>query len=322
METGCAIRAFRFHLTCALSVVGIAFRSVWCRRHGELGPDSQSMDSNSRRVGWLNRLIVDGDSVPNAPNFSSTTARHPWRPIVMIDQVHYLSSQLIRTPGFGVALTIFSYMLGISIQKACRGASVVNPVLIAMLVVAGLLNITGISYQAYDESAQLITFLLGPATVALAVPLIKNVRHLGGRIFSIFLALTAGSLVSALSGIGLVAICGGSRAVAFSMAPKAVTTPIAINIAQTTGGIPSLSAVFAIGGGIVVAMSIKWLLDWTRITDTRVFGFAAGTAGSGIGAAHALSFSELAGAFAALAVGFNGLLTPLIVPALEHFWPK
>jgi putative effector of murein hydrolase len=129
-------------------------------------------------------------------------------------------------------------------------------------------------------------------------------------------------LVSALSGTGLVAIFGGSRAVAFSMAPKAVTTPIAINVAQTIGGTPSLAAVFAISGGILVAISIKCLLDCTRITDVHVFGFAAGTAGSGIGAAHALSLHELAGAFAALAVGFNGLLTPLIVSALAHFWPK
>jgi putative effector of murein hydrolase len=239
-----------------------------------------------------------------------------------MDLVHYLSSQLIRTPGYGVTLTILSYMVGVVIQKVCRGASLANPVLIAMLLVAAFLNITGTSYQAYYESTQLISFLLGPATVALAVPLIKNLGHLRGRILGIFLALTAGSLVSALSGIGLVAICGGTRAVAFSMAPKAVTTPIAINIAQTTGGIPSLCAVFAIGGGILVAISVKWLFDRSRITDARVFGFAAGAAGSGIGAAHALSFCELAGAFAALAVGFNGLLTPLIVLALSHFWPK
>jgi putative effector of murein hydrolase len=239
-----------------------------------------------------------------------------------IDQMVHFSGELFRTPGFGVTLTICSYMIGVVIQKACRGASVANPVLIAMLLVAGFLNISGTSYQAYYESTQPITFLLGPATVALAVPLIKNLGHLRGRIIGIFLALTAGSVVSVLSGIGLVAICGGSRAVAFSMAPKAVTTPIAINIAQTTGGIPSLCAVFAISGGILVAISIRWLLDWTRITDVRVFGFAAGAAGSGIGAAHALSLCDLAGAFAALAVGFNGLLTPLIVPALEHFWPK
>jgi putative effector of murein hydrolase len=239
-----------------------------------------------------------------------------------IDQMVHFSGELFRTPGFGVTLTICSYMIGVVIQKACRGASAANPVLIAVLLVAGFLNISGTSYQAYYESTQPITFLLGPATVALAVPLIKNLGHLRGRIIGIFLALTAGSVVSVLSGIGLVAICGGSRAVAFSMAPKAVTTPIAINIAQTTGGIPSLCAVFAISGGILVAISIRWLLDWTRITDVRVFGFAAGAAGSGIGAAHALSLCDLAGAFAALAVGFNGLLTPLIVPALEHFWPK
>ena len=129
------------------------------------------------------------------------------------------------------------------------------------------------------------------------------------------------SFLSAVTGVVLVLMCGGTRAVAFSMAPKAVTTPIAINIAQAAGGIASLSAASAISGGILVAISINWIFRLAGITDVRTYGFAAGTAGSGIGAAHALSFCELAGAFGALAVGFNGLITPLIVLALAHIWP-
>jgi putative effector of murein hydrolase len=105
------------------------------------------------------------------------------------------------------------------------------------------------------------------------------------------------------------------------MAPKAVTTPIAIQVTQTVGEIPSLAAVLAIAGGVLVAISIQSLLKWAKITDWRAFGLAAGTAGSGIGAAHAISFDEIAGAFAALAVGLNGLLTALIVPTLVHLWP-
>ncbi|HYZ73779.1 MAG TPA: LrgB family protein [Chthoniobacterales bacterium] len=230
-------------------------------------------------------------------------------------------NDLVRSPSFGITITVASYVAGRAIQKLFRGSSLANPVLIAILLVAGFLHITGTSYQTYYESTQLLVFLLGPATVAFAVPLIKNIQHVKGRLWTILLALTAGSLLSAVAGVGLVLMCGGSRAVAFSMAPKAVTTPIAINIAQTAGGIPSLSAALAITGGILVAISINWIFKLAGIRDARSYGFAAGTAGSGIGAAHALSFSELAGAFGALAVGFNGLVTPLIVLALTHIWP-
>jgi putative effector of murein hydrolase len=230
-------------------------------------------------------------------------------------------NDLVRSPAFGLTVTVASYLAGRAIQKAFRGSSLANPVLIAILLVTGFLKITGTSYQTYYESTQLLIVLLGPATVAFAIPLIKNIDHVKGRLWSISLALIAGSLLSAVTGIGLVRICGGSRAVAFSMAPKAVTTPIAINIAQAAGGIPSLSAALAIIGGILVAISINWIFRLARIRDARTYGFAAGTAGSGIGAAHALSFCELAGAFGALAVGLNGLVTPLIVLGLTHIWP-
>jgi putative effector of murein hydrolase len=230
-------------------------------------------------------------------------------------------NDLIRSPALGITVTVSSYLAGHAIQKVFRSSSLANPVLIAILLVAGFLHITGTSYQTYYESTQLLIFLLGPATVAFAVPLIKNIEHVKGRLWRISLALTAGSLLSAVAGVGLVLMCGGSRAVAFSMAPKAVTTPIAINIAQAAGGIASLSAALAISGGILVAISINWIFRLAGIKDVRTYGFAAGTAGSGIGAAHALSFCELAGAFGALAVGFNGLITPLIVLALAHIWP-
>jgi putative effector of murein hydrolase len=235
--------------------------------------------------------------------------------------LHDLWVQLTATPLFGLTLTILSYSIGRAIQRACRGATLANPVLISILLTGGVLGITGIPYKTYFVSAQLIHFLLGPATVALAVPLVRNLADLRRDLPGIALALTAGSLVSAVGGIALVEICGGSRATALSMAPKAVTTPIAIEVTQTVGGIPSLTAVLAIASGVLVAISIQSLLRRAKITDWRAFGLAAGTVGSGVGAAHAISLNERAGAFAALAIGLNGLLTTLTVPMLVHFWP-
>jgi putative effector of murein hydrolase len=198
---------------------------------------------------------------------------------------------------------------------------VFNPVLISILLIAGVLKATGTSYQTYFAGGQFIHFLLGPATVALAVPVVENLEHLKRSWLAVVLAVTIGSMVSIISGIALVELCGGSRQVALSMAPKAVTSPIAIEVAQTVGGLPALTAVLAISSGILVAMFIQRLLPWAKAKDAQVFGLTAGTVGSGIGAAHALGFHEMAGAFAGLAIALNGLLTALVLPLLVHFWP-
>jgi putative effector of murein hydrolase len=214
-----------------------------------------------------------------------------------------------------VTLTVLVYTIGLAIQRACRGAAVANPVLISILVISCLLKATGTSYQTYFAGGQFIHFLLGPATVALAVPLVKNLEHLKRNL----LGVTIGSLVSIVSGFALVELCGGTRQVALSMAPKAVTSPIAIDVAQAVGGIPALSAILAITSGIVVATFIQPLLPWVKTGDAHVFGLAAGNVGSGIGAAQAIRFNELAGAFASVAIALNGLLTALVVPVLVNW---
>src|ERR1700737_3464995 len=183
--------------------------------------------------------------------------------------------QLTPTPLFGVTLTILSYLIGHAIQRACRGSALANPVLISILLIGGILGVTGTPYSTYFAGAQWIHFMLGPATVALAVPMVRNLGHLRRSLPGVALALTAGSLVSAIGGIALVEICGGSRAAALSMAPKAVTTPIAIEVTQTVGGIPSLGAVLAIASGVLVAISIQSLLRWAKITDWRGCGLGA-----------------------------------------------
>ena len=230
--------------------------------------------------------------------------------------------QVIATPAFAISLTLGSYQLGHFIQRLCRGAPIVNPVLVSILLIGGFLRLTGTPYETYFSGAEFIHFMLGPATVALAIPIIHNLERLKGMRVAVLLGIVIGSLVSAGSGIGLVELFGGSREVAVSMAPKAATTPIAIGVSQNLGGIPSLSAVLAIASGILAAVSLEFLLGLVKVRDWRPLGLAAGTAGSGIGAARAISIHETAGAFAGLAVALNGLTTALLVPVLVHFWPK
>jgi putative effector of murein hydrolase len=228
---------------------------------------------------------------------------------------------LATAPLLWLAVTVVAYAFGQAAQRASRGSPLANPVLIAIVIVAILLEITHTAYATYFAGAQFIHFLLGPATVALAVPLARNLSHVRRSFQGVGLALLAGSLTSAVSGVAVVWLLGGDRSIAFSMAPKAVTTPIALALAQETGGVPALTAALAIAGGIIAAIAGQTMFRYLRVDDWRARGFAAGVAGSGVAAAQVAPLSGVAAAFAALGIGFNGLLTALIVPLAALLWP-
>jgi predicted murein hydrolase (TIGR00659 family) len=222
----------------------------------------------------------------------------------------------METMAFGVMLTLASYWAGVAIQKKLRGNPLANPVLIAMMTISAVLLFTGMSYQEYFAGARIVHLLLGPATVALAIPLADSIRRLRSSLKGAIAAIAAGAFVSAATGLWMVQLLGGSASVADSMAPKAATTPIAMGIAQGVGGEPSLTATFAILAGILVSITVEHLLRWAQVKDWRAYGLAAGTAGSGIGTARAFQLNEQAGAFAGLALGLNGLATAILVPLL------
>jgi predicted murein hydrolase (TIGR00659 family) len=215
-----------------------------------------------------------------------------------------------------LAITLGAYVAGQQIQRACGGSVLANPVLIAIMLVGGILLGTGTSYDTYFAGAQFINALLGPATVALAIPLARNMHHVRRSLHGLGLALLAGSVTSIVSAMALVWLLGGSREVALSMAPKAATTPIAVTVSQTIGGLPALTAALAIIAGITVAVIGRPILRTLRVEDWRARGLAAGTAGSGIGAAQIAPLDETAAAFAAIGIGLNGLITALLAPLL------
>jgi putative effector of murein hydrolase len=232
---------------------------------------------------------------------------HPWNSL----RVFLPASSL-----FALTLTLAAWLIGVWIQRRLRGLPLANPVLIAIVLIGAVLRLTHTSYSTYFQGAQFIHFLLGPATVALAIPLVRNIHQIRRSLPALGPALILGSLLSAVFGYLLVRLGGGTREVALSMLPKAATTPIAIGVARNIGGIPALTAVFAIAGGIIAAVSIETLLRFIRVDDWRAAGLAAGTAGSGIGAAEVLRRSEVAGAFAGMAIGLNGLLTSILCPLI------
>ena len=216
-------------------------------------------------------------------------------------------------------LTLLAYLGGVAVYRRCGQTPLLNPVLLAVTALVLLLLATGTPYARYFAGAQFIHFLLGPATVALAVPLFQHFDRVRRQLVPILGALLAGSLTAIASAMGLVWLLGGDRLLVLSVAPKSVTTPVAMGIAEKIGGLPSLTAVLVILTGITGAVTGPLLLGWLRIGDDSVSGFALGVASHGIGTARAFQISPLAGAFSGLAMGLNALLTALLVPLLVHF---
>ena len=222
--------------------------------------------------------------------------------------------KLITGAGF-IAFTIAAFAFGRLAQSRIRHP-LANATLIAILLIIAALLSTRTSYASYMQGGGVISWLLGPATVALGIPLALHAKPIKRDATAILLAVFAGAAVSAILGPAILMAGGGSHLLALSIAPKAVTTPIAMGIAERTGGVPALAAVLAIIGGVIVAAIVDPLLTALKIHDHRVFGLAAGVAGSGIGTAQAVLRHPQAGAYAALAIGLNAIITAILLPIL------
>jgi len=223
---------------------------------------------------------------------------------------------LAASPLLGLTMTLLAYQGATYLHRRCGGHPLANPVLLAVAALVALLWLTGTSYQTYFDGAQFVHFLLGPATVALAIPLYAQLDRLKRMALPLLGALLIGSLTAALSAVAIGGLLGASQATQLSLAPKSVTTPIAMGIAERIGGLPSLTAILVIATGILGAMGASYIYRALKIEDDAVRGFALGVASHGIGTARAFQESEQTGAFAALAMGLNGLMTALLLPVV------
>ncbi len=229
---------------------------------------------------------------------------------------------LAESPLLGLTVTLAAYAAASRVYRRLKLYPLANPVLLAVLALVALLVITDTPYQAYFEGAQFVHFLLGPAIVALAVPLYNQFHHVRRSSLAIGVAIVAGSATAALSAIGIAWALGASKETLLSLAPKSVTAPIAMGIAEKIGGVPSLTAVLVILTGITGGVFATWTLNLIRVRDWRCRGLAVGVAAHGIGTARALQLSEVAGAFSSLAMGLNGLATAVLLPLLVRLlWP-
>ncbi|MBE7941788.1 MULTISPECIES: LrgB family protein [Ramlibacter] len=225
---------------------------------------------------------------------------------------------LSATPLFGLTATLVVYLFALAAYERLGKAPWANPVLWSVLVLSGTLTLAAVPYPTYFSGAQFIHFLLGPAVVALAWPLWERrqvLRRTWGR-----LALV--SLAGALAAVGSALLLGWAlglpREVLLSLAPKSVTAPVAMGVAEKIGGVPALSAAFAVLTGLVGAMSGKYLYQLLRVPTTplgwRARGFGLGAAAHGIGAARSLQVNAEAGAYAGLALGLQVVLQALLLP--------
>ena len=221
---------------------------------------------------------------------------------------------LSQSPLLWLTVTLLVYATVDAVSLAMQRNPFANPVLHSMWIIGAFLLLTGTSYATYFAGAQFVHFLLGPATVALAVPLYENRKLVAPAILPMLVALVVGSVAAIVSVVLLAEAAGLPRTVILSLAPKSVTAGVAMGISETLHADPSLTAVAVVLTGIMGAIIVTPLMNRVGITDFRARGFAAGIAAHGIGTARAFQVAAIAGVFAGIAMCLNALVTSLLVP--------
>lgn len=227
---------------------------------------------------------------------------------------------LAQEPLLWLTVTLVAYAVGDALFKAAGKRPYVNPVLIAVVLLASLLWIAGVQYGTYFEGAKFVHFMLGPATVALAAPLYANLGKIKASAIPMIGALIAGSVTAIISALGVAYAMGVRGEVLLSLAPKSVTAPVALGVSEAIGGSPTLTAVLVILTGIMGAVMATPLLNLLGIKNWQARGFAVGVASHGIGTARAFQVNETAGAFAGIGMGMNAVLTAIIAPIIVRFF--
>ena len=223
---------------------------------------------------------------------------------------------LAASPLLGLTMTLLAYSLAHRLYLSANSHPLLHPVLTAAGALIVFLILTDTSYQGYFEGGQFVHFLLGPATVALAIPLYKQCSNLKRLWLPLAVALITGTTVGALSSVMLARVLGAGLQTQLSLAPKSVTAPVAMGISEQIGGLPSLTAVLVVLTGILGAVFGTKIFDIMRIRDDAVKGVAMGVAAHGIGTARAFQTSAKMGAFSGLAMALSALITAVVLPWL------
>ncbi|WP_062208948.1 LrgB family protein [Aureimonas sp. AU12] len=227
-----------------------------------------------------------------------------------------LWAYLSTTPLFWLTATILAFLAADRIAQGSGRHPAVNPVALTILFMASLLAITRTRYTDYFAGAQFVHFLLGPATVALAVPLYRHRALVRRHLLPLLAALGVGSVVSVTSAVWLALLVGIPREAIVSLAPKSITAAVAMGLSERLGGEPALTAVLCIATGIGGVVVVTPLMNALRIRNFAARGFAVGLTSHGIGTARAFAVDPVAGAFAGIAMALNAVASSIVLPPL------
>lgn len=223
---------------------------------------------------------------------------------------------LRSSPLFWVFVTVAGYRAGVWLRDRTGGHPLAQPVLVGIIIVISVVSVLGVDYDTYFEGGAMIHFLLGPVTVALAVPLYRQAHRLRVMLLPLLVAIPIGAAASIISAVATVHLLGGDDVLARTLAPKSATAPVAIAVADQVGGMTSLVAVFSVIAGISGAVVGPALLTLMRVHDPMARGLAMGAVSHGIGTSRSLHDDPVEGAFAGLSMGLTALATSLIVPVV------
>lgn len=222
-------------------------------------------------------------------------------------------NEVFAQPVLHITLTLTIYLMARWLFNRFRTA-LLNPVMVTIGVLIMIMMLTDTSFENYYANTQVISFWLGPSVVALGVPLYLNLSKLKGSLGRMLLAMVSGSVLGIISVVVIAFLLGGSKDVLLSLAPKSVTTPIAMEVSAQIGGIPPLTAAMVISVGIFGAMFGWQFIRLLKIKDAKAIGLAIGAASHGVGTAWIAPHGKEYSAFGGLGMALNGVLTALLTP--------
>lgn len=217
---------------------------------------------------------------------------------------------------FMLTLVMGTFLLGVWIYKRSK-ITLLQPLLISMIIIIPFLKITGIDYQTFYQQTRILNFMLGPSVVALGFVLYEQMEHIRGNVISILTAVFVGSIVGIVSVLLVAKLFGADELLMASLAPKSVTTPIAISLAEKNGGVPALTAAFVVICGLFGGLIGPLVLRRVGIKSKIARGLAMGSASHALGTVRALEMGALEGAISGLAIGIMGIMTALLIPLVE-----
>ncbi len=225
----------------------------------------------------------------------------------------------VSTQLFMLCLVMGTYLLGIFIYKKTK-ITLLQPLLISMIMIIPFLKLTGVEYKSFFESTKLLNFMLGPSVVALGYVLYEQIEQIKGNVLSMLVAVFSGSVVGIVTVVLIAKFFGADKVLLASLAPKSVTTPIAISLAQQSGGAPSLAVAFVVICGVFGGVVGPVVLRKIGIKSKFASGLAMGSASHALGTARAMEMGAVEGAISGLAIGIMGIVTSLLIPFAKYLF--